>query len=116
VKFGAAYETYAHVRVAQLGGLSDDKITTILAGRRPDDLSREETIAYDVASALVSGGVLSTSLYQQALQAFGDQGTAELISLIGLYSMVAVILIGFDVPVPEGELVGPPRGDLAAAA
>ena len=39
-----------------------------------------------------------------------------MISLVGLYSMVAVILNGFDVPVPEGELVGPPRGDLAAAA
>jgi alkylhydroperoxidase family enzyme len=108
-KFKAAYETYAHVRVAQLGGLSDDKIATILAGQRPDDLSREESIAYDAASALVSGGVLPPSSYQEAVQAFGEQGAAELISLVGLYCMVAVILNGFDAPLPEGESVGPPR-------
>jgi 4-carboxymuconolactone decarboxylase len=34
-KFRAAYEIYAHVLVAELRGLSDDKIATIVAGQRP---------------------------------------------------------------------------------
>ena len=100
-KFRAAYEIYAHVRVAERGGLSDDKLATIVAGQRPADLSREEAIAYDVASALVSGGVLPALTYERSVRTFGDQGTAELISLVGLYCMVAVLLNGFDVPVPE---------------
>jgi 4-carboxymuconolactone decarboxylase len=54
-KFRAAYEIYAHVLVAELRGLSDDKIATIVAGQRPNDLTREEAIAFDVASSLVSG-------------------------------------------------------------
>jgi 4-carboxymuconolactone decarboxylase len=90
--FRAAYEIYAHVRVAELGGLSDDKLATIVAGQRPADLSREEAIAYDVSSSLVSGGVLPALTYEQSLRTFGDQGTAELISLVGLYCMVAVLL------------------------
>jgi 4-carboxymuconolactone decarboxylase len=100
-KFRAAYEIYAHVRVAEVGGLSDDKLATIVAGERPADLSREEAIAYDVASSLVSGGVLPTLTYEQSVRVFGDQGSAELISLVGLYCMVAVLLNGFDVAVPE---------------
>jgi len=100
-RFHSAYEIYAHVLVAELRGLSDDKIATIVAGQRPSDLKHDEAIAYDVAAALVSGGVLPELTYAQAIKAFGEQGMAELISLVGLYCMVSVTLNGFDVPVPE---------------
>jgi 4-carboxymuconolactone decarboxylase len=100
-KFRAAYEIYAHVLVAELGGLPDDKLATIVAGQRPSYLTPEEAVAYDVASALVSGGVLPELTYRQSVRAFGEEGTAEIISLVGLYCMVSVTLNGFDVPVPE---------------
>jgi hypothetical protein len=44
--------------VAERRGLSDDKLATIVAGQRPTDLTRDEAISYDVASALVEHGVL----------------------------------------------------------
>jgi 4-carboxymuconolactone decarboxylase len=100
-KFHSAYEIYAHVLVAELRGIADDKIATIVAGQRPGDLTREEAVAYDMASALVSGGVLPALTYQQAIGLFGEEGTAEFINLVGLYCMVSVTLNGFDVPVPE---------------
>lgn len=100
-KFKSAYEIYAHVLVAELRGIPDDKIATIVAGQRPGDLSREEAVAYDLASALVSGGVLPTLTYKQAVDLFGESGTAEFINLVGLYCMVSVTLNGFDVPVPD---------------
>ena len=56
--FHSAYELYAHVLVAEARGLPDEKIATIVAGQRPRDLSQEEAMAYDVASNLISGGVL----------------------------------------------------------
>jgi 4-carboxymuconolactone decarboxylase len=99
--FRSAYEIYAHVLVAELRGISDDKIATIIAGQRPGDLNREEAVAYDLASALVSGGVLPELTYRQAVGLFGEEGTAEFIYLVGLYCMVSVTLNGFDVPVPE---------------
>jgi 4-carboxymuconolactone decarboxylase len=98
--FHSAYEIYAHVLVAELRGISDDKIATIVAGQRPGDLTREETVAYDLASALVSGGVLPELTYQQAVELFGQEATAEFIYLVGLYCMVSVTLNGFDVPLP----------------
>jgi alkylhydroperoxidase family enzyme len=100
-KFHAAYEIYAHVLAAELRGLPDDKIATIVAGERPSNLAGDEAIAYDVASSLVSGGVLPALTYKRAVGAFGEEGTAELIYLVGLYRAVSVTLNGFDVPLPD---------------
>jgi 4-carboxymuconolactone decarboxylase len=100
-KFRSAYEIYAHVLVAEQRGLSDEKLATIVAGQRPDNLSREEALAYDVAAALVDGHVLPELTYRQVVAAFGEHGAAELIYLVGLYCLVSVTLNGFDVSVPE---------------
>jgi alkylhydroperoxidase family enzyme len=100
-RFRAAYEIYAHVALGEKVGLPDDKIATIVAGQRPSDLTREETIAYDVAAALVGSGGLPELNFRQAREAFGPHGAAELIYLVGFYCLVSVTLNGFDVPVPE---------------
>jgi 4-carboxymuconolactone decarboxylase len=99
--FKAAYELYAHVIAAERRGLSDAKLATIVAGQRPVDLTKQEAVAYDFASALVSGGVLPELTYRAAVEQFGQHAVAELSYLIGLYCMVSVTLNTFDVPVPE---------------
>jgi len=99
--FRSSYELYAHVIAAEKQGLPDEKLATIVAGQRPGDLTREEAIAYDVASALVEHGTLPELTYRQAVQAFGQHGAAELIYLVGLYCLVSVALNGFNVQVPE---------------
>jgi hypothetical protein len=101
--FHSAYELYAHVLVAELRGISDAKIATIVAGQRPTDLTKEEAVAYDLAAALVNGGVLPPLTYQQGIALFGKDGMGEFIYLVGLYCMVSVTLNGFDVPVPEDD-------------
>jgi 4-carboxymuconolactone decarboxylase len=100
-KFRAAYEIYAHVLIAEQRGIPDPKLATIVAGQRPADLTREESIAYDLSAALLGGGVLPELTYRQAVEAFGAHSTAELIYLVGLYCLVSITLNGFDVPVPE---------------
>ena len=99
--FKSAYELYAHVIVAENKGLSDEKLATIVAGQRPADLTRQEAVAYDFASALVNGGVLPELTYRATVEQFGAHGAAELSYLVGLYCMVSVTLNTFDVPVPE---------------
>ncbi len=101
--FHSAYELYAHVFIGETRGLSDDKLSTIMAGHRPVDLTREEAIAYDVASALVHHGTLPEINYRQAVKQFGVHGAGELIYLVGLYCLISVILNGFNVPVPDME-------------
>jgi alkylhydroperoxidase family enzyme len=99
--FRSAYELYAHVIVAENKGLPDEKLASIVAGQRPADLTRQEAVAYDVASALVGGGVLPELTWRQAVAEFGEHGAAELSYLVGLYCMVSVTLNTFDVPVPD---------------
>jgi alkylhydroperoxidase family enzyme len=101
--FHSAYELYAHVIAGERRGLSDEKLATIVSGQRPNDLTRDEAVAYDVASSLIHHGTLPELSYRAAVQAFGEHSAAELIYLVGLYCLVSVTLNGFNVPVPESE-------------
>jgi 4-carboxymuconolactone decarboxylase len=101
--FHAGYELYSHVLIAELRGLKDDTLGTVVAGQRPSDLDEDQSTAYDVASSLTRGGVLPKVVYDKAVRRFGREGTAELIYLVGLYSMIAVTLNGFNVPIPEQD-------------
>src|SRR5260370_3695341 len=70
--FKSAYELYAHVIVAEHRGLSDEKLATIVAGHRPNDLTRHEPAAYDSASARLHDGVLPELTYRTAVCAVGQ--------------------------------------------
>ncbi|MBV9077303.1 MAG: carboxymuconolactone decarboxylase family protein [Methylobacteriaceae bacterium] len=100
-RFKSRYELYAHIAVSEKVGLTDAKIGTIVAGQRPADLTKEEAVAYDMASALVSGGPVPHPTYDAAVAAFGVDGAAELVYLVAGYCMVSAILNGFAVPVPD---------------
>ncbi len=99
-KFGARYEIYGHEYFAGRAGLAEQKIASIVAGERPDELTREERVAYDMAAALNRGGPLPETTYRAALSAFGEQGLAEIVFLVGCFSMVGVTLNAFDASVP----------------
>jgi len=103
-RFGAAYEIYAHGAVAAARhGMGARRIATLAAGNRPEDLTEEEAAGFDVATALLNGGVLPEPLYRQAIALFGQHGTNELIYLVGHYCFVSMTLNGFSVPVPAPE-------------
>ncbi|MFM0211552.1 carboxymuconolactone decarboxylase family protein [Paraburkholderia sediminicola] len=99
-RFGAAYELYAHGAVARKHGLSDQFISTLVSGSRPEGMTDEEGLAYDVAHALSAGHKLPDGTYRRAIALFGQRGTNELIYLVGHYCFVSVTLNGFDIPVP----------------
>ena len=96
-------EIYAHIAVAEHEGMSDQRLSELCANIKPNDLSAEESVAYDVAFALVNGGVLPEPCYRLAVATFGQHGANELIYLVGLYCLVSMTLNGFNVPVPERE-------------
>jgi 4-carboxymuconolactone decarboxylase len=102
-KFGARYEIFGHEYFARRAGLAEDKIATIAAGERPSDLSHDEHVAYDMAAALNRGAPLPETTYQAALAAFGQHGLAEIVSLVGCFSVVGVTLNAFDASVPGRE-------------
>jgi alkylhydroperoxidase family enzyme len=102
-RYDAAYEIYAHVAVAEREKMSPERLATLVADLKPVDLTPEESIAFDLAYALVRGGTLPEPVYRLALATFGQHGLNEMIYLVGLYAMVSTTLNGFNVPVPERE-------------
>jgi 4-carboxymuconolactone decarboxylase len=102
-RFDAAYEIYAHIAVAEREGMPAQRLATLVADLRPNDLAEDESVAFDVAYALSRGGTLPEPLYRLAVATFGQHGTNELIYLVGLYALVSTTLNGFNVPVPERE-------------
>lgn len=102
-RFGARYATHGHEYFAERAGLADTKVATIVAGQRPTDLSDGEAAAYDMAAALNRGTTLPESTYRTAVRHLGMAGTAEIVFLVGCFSMVAVTLNAFDASVPGTE-------------
>jgi 4-carboxymuconolactone decarboxylase len=102
-RFKAAYEMYAHSAVGGRDGLSAAKMGAVCAGQRPADLTREEATAFDVAMALLDGGVLAGATYDAARAELGQPALNELIQIVALYAFVSTILNAYDVPTEELE-------------
>ncbi len=102
-RFDAAYELYAHIAVAEHEGMTPQRLATLVADLKPDDLAPEESVAFDVAYRLVRGGTLPEPLYRLAITTFGQHGANEMFYLVGLYSLVSTTLNAYNVPVPERE-------------
>jgi alkylhydroperoxidase family enzyme len=102
-RFKAAYEMYAHAAVGGRDGLSPAKLAAVCAGQRPADLAPEEATAFDVAMALLDGGVLPGATYNAARDELGQPALNELIQLVGLYAFVSITLNAYDVPTEELE-------------
>ncbi len=100
-RFNAAYELYAHAATAAAEGMNPAKIATLAAGGRPLDLTPDEACAFDVATALLSGGVLPGATYRAARDRLGQGALTELVLWIGTYTQVSVTLNAFDVPSEE---------------
>jgi 4-carboxymuconolactone decarboxylase len=99
--FGAKFELYAHEIMAEAFGLSPAVIASLAAAGHPYGLTAHEAVAHDLANCLVKGHIVPDSAYNHAVSLFGREGVAELYFLIGGYSLIAIILNGFDMPAPE---------------
>ncbi|KAK7192317.1 hypothetical protein DPSP01_004909 [Paraphaeosphaeria sporulosa] len=100
--FQAAYENYAHARLAKLCGLSDEQVASALAGRDPiQGLADAEITAYRLALAMVSGkGPVSEEIWSQVRRYFGQEESAVLVFLISSYAYIAMVLNAGAVPAP----------------
>lgn len=97
----AKFEWAMHERHGLKVGLSQSQIDAIRDGIDPsfDDLG--ECLTYRLADRLHENRFVDEPLYQEALGHFGHQGVSDRIGLIGLYTMIAMTLNFYDVPVPK---------------
>jgi 4-carboxymuconolactone decarboxylase len=101
--YTAQYEWYAHARHALEAGIPPAVIDAIRTRRKPDLLRDDERLIYDLVTEMNETRTLSQATYDRANAALGLDKTIELITAIGFYTMVAIMLNGFDAPVPGDE-------------
>ena len=98
-----AYELYAHTAVGRKAGLGQDVINELVAGRTPETLEIDESIAHEFTRALVADYKVDHELYLRTVETFGEKGTVDMIYLAGTYMTVSGLLTTFDVPAPAGK-------------
>lgn len=98
----AQFEWYAHEPMARKAGLSEHIISAIKEGAVPDPMDSDEAAAYHLCMELHHTHQVSDESFQTAVEIFGEQGVAEIVNLIGYYTIVSMTLNTFDVDLPEG--------------
>ncbi|HEX4111018.1 MAG TPA: carboxymuconolactone decarboxylase family protein [Stellaceae bacterium] len=114
-EWSAQFEWFAHKPAAVKAGLSDAVIEDLRLGERPAAMTADETAIYEFAVALIRDHQASDPVFATARDLLGDEQLVDLISMIGEYMKVALLLNAGRVGVPDGnELPLPPLGPGAA--
>jgi 4-carboxymuconolactone decarboxylase len=100
--WSAQYEWFAHQDQALKEGVSPAVVEAIRHGGRPDFSRADEQLIYDLVSELNARKVLGRATYERGVGHFGLDLFIELVTAIGFYTMVAMMLNAFDAPVPGG--------------
>ena len=101
--WSSEYEWAVHSKEAVQAGLSEEIIADIAARRRPRG-SPDEMLVYEFVLALSTTYAISQELYDQTIQALGEQGTVELVGLLGYYTLISMTVNVFDIlPTGPGE-------------
>ncbi|MEL6299327.1 MAG: carboxymuconolactone decarboxylase family protein [Pseudomonadota bacterium] len=103
--WGADYEFWAHAKIAREAGIPDDVIEAIRTGGEPDFAHAPEhaALVHHAAKQMLERGRLPDDDYAALIEAFGKQGTVELVGIVGYYCLVSLTLNVFEVVTPDGS-------------
>ena len=90
-----------HRPIAEKEGVLPATCDAIAEGRRPDNMTDDETLIYNVLEELRNNRSLSDPTYAQLLKRFGEQGVIELVAHYGYYSLLAMTMNVARTAVPE---------------
>lgn len=96
------YVWNAHYPAAIKAGLKPDILAAVAEGRRPNQLSEDEAILYDLVMELQRNLGVSDATYARALAQFGEAGIVETASTAGYYALIAMVLNTARTPLPAG--------------
>jgi len=86
------YEWQAHSPIAVEAGVSEESVAAIAQGRRPTAMGAEETVLYDLVTELQRNRSVSDTTYARALELFGERGIIDTVSIVGYYTLLAMVM------------------------
>jgi len=90
------YEYSAHEPAALRYGASQDVIDAVKYDRPTAGLPAEEKLIIDLGRQLLREHRLDSELFAAAVEAFGEQGVVELVTVMGDYVMAGMLLTAID--------------------
>jgi alkylhydroperoxidase family enzyme len=104
------YEYSSHEPAALRFGAPQEVIDTIKYDRKPAGLSPEETLIIRLGRELMREHRVDSDLYAEAVKLFGRKGVVELVTVMGDYVMVGMVLTAIDQHLPPDRPARlPPR-------
>ncbi len=95
------YEYSAHEPAALRFGVPQAVVDTIKYDRAPVGLPADETLIIKLGRQLMREHQLDSNLFAEAVQRFGRTGTVELVTVMGDYVMVGMVLTAVDQHLPK---------------
>ncbi len=99
----AQYEWLAHEKHAAAAGLDRDVIEELRCGNVPRFDNDDEAVVYAVVREIDGTKRLSDATYARAINLLGEQAVIDLLTVTGYYSLIAMVLNGFEVDTPDGS-------------
>ena len=100
--YTAQYEWHAHAQYAEKVGLDPAVVEAIRTRREPSITREDEKIVHAVTTELIAERKLDDATYARAAEVLGEQTVLDLVTVVGFYTMVAIVLVAFDVDIPDG--------------
>ena len=95
------YEWYVHAPIAAKMGIKPEIIAAIRDGRRPEGMSADEEMVYDVSTELHLNKRVSDKTYDRAEQRFGKPAMVDLIGINAYYTLLAMQLYAARYEMPK---------------
>ena len=87
-----AFEWGVHVPLAIAAGTDPKTIDALREGRRPQTMSAEEALVFDLVAELDAERGVSDARYAAAVAALGEQGVLDLLALVGYFTTISMVL------------------------
>ncbi len=100
--WNASVEWAIHAPIAETSGVSAADIAAIRSNEVPDFDDPISQVVYAYASELLKTTRVTDEMHARAVNAIGEHRVVDLVALIGYYSLVALTLNAFDMPLPPG--------------
>lgn len=98
-RYQAPYELFHHEKMARAAGLSEAAISAAGVGWSDEEISAEERRMLAWTDALLANHKLAGQDRDDAVEALGYKGLADLVMTVGFYQLVCNFLLTFEVPI-----------------
>jgi len=100
--YTAQYEWHAHISAWHKLGLDAAIAEAIRDRKKPALVTEEDKIVHAYTTELIEDRRVSDATYARAVAVLGEQTVLDLTTIIGFYTMVALVLVAFAVDIPDG--------------